>query len=271
MDVLSEIENWPVNNAVSVVVDGQGAIAGQHGDTDRPYALASVTKLLSTYAFLIALEEGAIGLEDPAGPEGSTVHHLLAHTAGYDFDSEVVRFEVGAKRGYSNCGFEKLAEHLERETEISCADYAQEAVFAPLGMNSTKIAGSCAKDGWSTAADLAKFAAELLTPTLVSPQTMADATRVHFEGLAGILPGYGRQNPNDWGLGFEIRSTKNPHWTGASHPAKTFGHFGQSGTFLWVDPVDRLACVTLTDRNFGPWAAETWAGYNERVLKAYSA
>ncbi len=127
------------------------------------------------------------------------------------------------------------------------------------------------KDGWSTAADLARFAAELLTPTLVSPQTMADATRVHFEGLAGILPGYGRQNPNDWGLGFEIRSTKNPHWTGASHPAKTFGHFGQSGTFLWVDPVDRLACVTLTDRNFGPWAAETWAGYNERVLKAYSA
>lgn len=271
MDVLSEIEDWPVDNAVSVVVDGQGAIAGQHGDTDRPYALASVTKLLSTYAFLIALEEGAIGLEDPAGPEGSTVHHLLAHTAGYDFDSEVIRFEVGAKRGYSNCGFEKLAEHLERETEISCADYAQEAVFAPLRMNSTKIAGSCAKDGWSTAADLAKFAAELLTPTLVSPQSMADATRVHFEGLAGILPGYGRQNPNDWGLGFEIRSTKNPHWTGGSHPAKTFGHFGQSGTFLWVDPVDRLACVTLTDRNFGPWAAETWAGYNERVLKAYSA
>lgn len=251
MDVLSEIVDWPVDNAVSVVVDGQGAIAGQHGDTDRPYALASVTKLLSTYAFLITLEEGAIGLEDPAGPEGSTVHHLLAHTAGYDFDSEVIRFEVGAKRGYSNCGFEKLAEHLERETEISCADYAQEAVFAPLGMNSTKIAGSCAKDGWSTAADLATFAAELLTPTLVSPQTMADATRVHFEGLAGILPGYGRQNPNDWGLGFEIRSTKNPHWTGASHPAKTFGHFGQSGTFLWVDPVDRLACVTLTDRNFG--------------------
>lgn len=271
MDVLSEIEDWPVDNAVSVVIDGQGAIAGQHGDTDRPYALASVTKLLSTYAFLIALEEGAIGLEDPAGPEGSTVHHLLAHTAGYDFDSEVIRFEVGAKRGYSNCGFEKLAEHLERESEISCADYAQEAVFAPLGMNSTKIAGSCAKDGWSTAADLAKFAAELLTPTLVSPQTMADATRVHFEGSAGILPGYGRQSPNDWGLGFEIRSTKNPHWTGASHPAKTFGHFGQSGTFLWVDPVDRLACVTLTDRNFGPWAAETWAGYNERVLKAYSA
>lgn len=271
MDVLSEIENWPVDNAVSVVIDGLGSIAGQHGDLDKVYALASVTKLLSSYAFLIAVEEGAINLEDPAGPEGSTVHHLLAHTAGYDFDSDVIRFAVGAKRGYSNYGFEKLAEHLQQETEINFADYAQEAVFAPLGMNSTKIAGSCAKDGRSSAADLAKFAAELLNPTLVSPETLSDATRVHFEGLAGILPGYGRQNPNDWGLGFELRSSKNPHWTGASHPAQTFGHFGQSGTFLWVDPVDRLACVTLTDRNFGPWAADAWAGYNERVLKAYAA
>lgn len=174
---------------MSVVIDGLGSIAGQHGDLDKVYALASVTKLLSSYAFLIALEEGAINLEDPAGPEGSTVHHLLAHTAGYDFDSDVVRFAVGAKRGYSNYGFEKLAEHLWQETEINFADYAREAVFAPLGMNSTKIAGSCAKDGRSRAADLAKFAAELLNPTLVTPETLSDATRVHFDGLAGILPG----------------------------------------------------------------------------------
>ncbi|MFJ2617815.1 serine hydrolase domain-containing protein [Glutamicibacter sp. NPDC087344] len=271
MDVLSEIQGWPVDNAVSVVVDGQGTTVGAHGDLNRVYPLASVTKLLSTYAFLIALEEGAMSLADPAGPEGSTVHHLFSHTAGYDFDSEVIRFPVGAKRGYSNRGFEKLAEHLEREAEIPFAEYAQEAVFTPLGMSDTQIEGSCAKDGRSSASDLARFAAELLRPTLVSQETMADATRVHFQGLAGILPGYGRQNPNDWGLGFEIRSSKNPHWTGTTHPGTTFGHFGQSGTFLWVDPVDQLACVTLTDRNFGPWAAEIWAGYNERVLKQYTA
>ncbi|WP_313814377.1 serine hydrolase [Glutamicibacter sp.] len=270
MSVLAQIEQWPVDNAVSVVLDGSGQIIGRHGDESKIYPLASVTKLLSTYAFLISLEEEAIGLADPAGPEGSTVHNLFSHTAGYDFDSDAIRFPVGTKRGYSNVGFEKLAEHLERETGIDFPSYAQEAVFGPLGMNSTEIAGSCAKDGRSTAADLAKFAAELLNPTLVSSATMSEATRVHFEGLAGILPGYGRQNPNDWGLGFEIRSSKTPHWTGASHPSATFGHFGQSGTFFWVDPVDRIACVTLTDRNFGPWAAETWASFNEAVLKQYS-
>ncbi len=271
MSILTQIDQWPSENAVSVVVNGDGAIVDQHGDTTRVYLLASVTKLLSAYTFLVALEEEAITLGDPAGPEGSTVHHLLAHTAGYDFDSATIRFAPGTKRGYSNYGFEKLAEHLEQQTGISMEQYAQEAVFAPLGMTATEIAGSCAKDGRSTAADLAKFAAELLTPTILAPETLRDATRVHFENLAGILPGYGRQSPNDWGLGFEVRSTKNPHWTGASHPASTFGHFGQSGTFLWVDPVHRLACATLTDKNFGQWAVEAWAPFNEQVLDSQTS
>ncbi|MGP5026690.1 serine hydrolase domain-containing protein [Glutamicibacter ardleyensis] len=270
MSVLAQIEQWPVDNAVSVVVNGDGAIAAEHGDTKRVYPLASVTKLLSTYAFLIALEEEAMTLEDPAGPEDSTVRHLLAHTAGYDFDSTTIRYAVGTKRGYSNIGFEVLAEHLEKETGMSFSEYAQEAVFTPLGMSDTEIAGSCAKDGRSSASDLALFAAELLNPTLLAIETMQDATRVHFENLAGILPGYGRQNPNDWGLGFEIRSTKNPHWTGQNHPATTFGHFGQSGSFLWVDPENLFACVTLTDKPFGQWAVDAWAPYNEQVLTEFT-
>lgn len=271
VSVLKQIEQWPVDNAVSLVVNGSGSVVASHGDTTRPYPLASVTKLLSAYAFLLALEEEAITLQDPAGPEGSTVHHLLAHTAGYDFDSDTIRFEPGTKRGYSNTGFEVLADHLEQATGIGFAQYLSEALLVPLGMNHTTIEGSAAKDAVSTAADLSLFAAELLTPKLLAPQTLADATRVHFDSVAGILPGYGRQTPNDWGLGFEIRGTKAPHWTGDSHPASTFGHFGQSGTFLWVDPEHRLACVTLTDRNFGPWAVDAWAPYNAQVLAEFTA
>ncbi|MCW4466215.1 beta-lactamase family protein [Glutamicibacter sp. MNS18] len=270
MDALKQIEQWPVDSAVSLVVDGSGKVSGSVGDVSRQYPLASVTKLLSAYAFLLALEEEAISLEDPAGPEGATVHHLLAHTAGYDFDSDKIRFEPGSKRGYSNMGFDVLARHLEGSAGIGFTEYVTEAVFAPLGMSRTTLVGSAAKDGVSTAQDLALFAAELLNPTLLAPQTLEDATRVHFEGVAGILPGYGRQSPNDWGLGFEIRGSKSPHWTGANHPATTFGHFGQSGTFLWVDPEHRLACVTLTDRAFGPWAVELWSDYNTQVLKDFS-
>ena len=60
----------------------------------------------------------------------------------------------------------------------------------------------------------------------------AEATDVQFPGLTGVLPGFGVQRPNDWGLGFEIRDAKSPHWTGSANSGRTYGHFGQSGTFI---------------------------------------
>ncbi|MCA1572199.1 MAG: beta-lactamase family protein, partial [Chloroflexi bacterium] len=118
----------------------------------------------------------------------------------------------------------------------------------------------------STAADLARFAAELQSPTLVARETLAEATEVAFPGLRGVLPGYGRQDPNDWGLGFELRGLKSPHWTGLHSSPGTFGHFGQSGTFLWVDPGAGAACVVLTDRDFGDWAVQAWPPFTDGVL-----
>ena len=82
----------------------------------------------------------------------------------------------------------------------------------------------------------------------------------------GILPGFGRQEPNDWGLGFELRDAKSPHWTGTDNSPGTFGHFGASGTFLWVDPEADLACACLTDLEFGPWAREAWPRLADALL-----
>jgi CubicO group peptidase (beta-lactamase class C family) len=89
---------------------------------------------------------------------------------------------------------------------------------------------------------------------------------VAFPGLSGVLPGFGRQSPNDWGLGFEIRGGKSPHWTGSRNAPETFGHFGQTGSFLWVDPVAGLACACLTGTQFGEWAAEHWPRLSDAVL-----
>src|SRR5699024_8761463 len=80
--------------------------------------------------------------------------------------------------------------------------------------------------------------------------------------------GFGRQRPNDWGGGTERRDHKDPHWTGASSSPETFGHFGQSGTFLSVDPRAGAACGGLTDRAFGEWAAEAWPRLAESSLAA---
>ena len=238
------------------------------GDQERIYPLASVTKLLVSQAVLVAVEEGALELDDPGGPPGSTVGHLLAHASGLAFDSREVQAPVGAQRIYSSAGFEVLAEILADATGFSCADYLAEGLCAPLGLAHTALDGPAGHGAHSTAADLAVFARELLAPTVVAPETLSAATSVQFPGIDGFVPGYGKHRPNDWGWGFEIRSHKSPHWTGTTNSPSTFGHFGQSGTYLWVDPELEMACVVLTDRAFGPWAKPLWSEFNDAVVAA---
>ncbi len=256
--------SWPAENVAVAVVSG-GSVVASLGDQQRVFGLASVTKLLTSYAVLVAVEEGAVEWDQPAGPPGATVRHLIAHTAGYAFDKPEVQAEPGTRRIYSNAGFDVLAAFVADACEIPFPRYLHEAVFAPLGMSSSALAGSAGAGAESTAADLALFAAELLSPKLVSAELVREATSVVFPGLNGVLPGYGMQKPNDWGLGFEIRDGKSPHWTGLTHSPRTFGHFGQSGTFLWVDPDLSAACVALTDLRFGPWAVEAWTPFSDGV------
>jgi CubicO group peptidase (beta-lactamase class C family) len=260
--------DWPVPHAAAEVVAADGTVLAVAGEQEREFRLASVTKPIVAYAVLIAVEEGAVSWDDPAGPEGSTVRHLAAHTSGVSFEDGVVQARPGARRIYSNRGFELLADAVAAGAGMPFAEYLGEAVLTPLGMRATRLDGSPAAGAVSTGADMARFAAELQAPTLVSEVTVAEATSVAFPELAGILPGYGRQTPNDWGLGFEIRDGKSPHWTGANSSPRTYGHFGQSGTFLWVDPDAGVACVLLTDRDFGPWAIEAWPPFTDRVLAA---
>jgi CubicO group peptidase (beta-lactamase class C family) len=222
----------------------------------------------------IAIEEGVVELGTEAGPPGSTVRHLLAHAAGYAMNSPELISRPGQRRVYSNHGFQVLAQTIERASGIEFGRYLTEAVFEPLGMTDSVLGGGASEAGFgaaSTVADLAAFAGDLLRPKTVSPQMHAEAIDVQFPGLSGVLPGFGTQRPNDWGLGFEIRDRKSPHWTGSANSARTYGHFGQSGTFLWVDPAADLALVALTDRNFGDWTYSLWPALSDGVLRDFAA
>jgi CubicO group peptidase (beta-lactamase class C family) len=278
VDVLKQVDDWPVATAAVAVLrrvppgastaatTGSVELVGAHGPRGHVFPLASVTKILVAYAALIALEEGALELDQPAGPEGSTVRHLLAHASGLAFVGNRVLAGPGTRRIYSNSGFEVLGEVLAAASGVTVAEYLAEGVTGPLGMSDTRLAGSPAYGAGSSVADLGRFAAELLVPRLVHPSTAAAATSVVFPGLSGVLPGYGVANPNDWGLGFEIRGGKSPHWTGTTSGPATFGHFGRSGTFLWVDPALGAACVCLTDREFGEWALAAWPRLTDDIL-----
>lgn len=258
---------WEGTQIAVAIVGPHGDLA-TFGDARQPFRLASVTKLLMAYACLVAVEEGTIDLDEAAGPPGATVRHLLAHTAGYGFDTGPLS-PPGRRRIYSNTGFDVLGDHLAGNAGMAAADYVVAAVAGPLGMADTDLRdGSVAHGAWSTAADLGRFGVELLAPTLVDTDTLAEATRVQFPDLVGVLPGIGPQSPNDWGLGFELRGHKAPHWTGRRNSPSTFGHFGASGTFCWVDPAIARCLVVLTDRPFGPWALDAWPHLSDTVVDA---
>ena len=204
----------------------------------------------------------------PGGPEGSTVRHLAAHTSGLSFTDGAVQARPGTRRIYSNAGFEVLGETVAAAAGMPFAQYLHEAVLAPLGMTDTRLDGSPAADAVSTVADLARFAAELQAPTLVHPSTLKEATSVAFPGVDGILPGYGRQKPNDWGLGFEIRDGKSPHWTGRAQLAAHVRAL-RPVRHVPVGRSRRRGGVRSADRpDFGPWAIEAWPPFTDGVLAA---
>lgn len=266
MTVLDALADWPADNVSAALLTADDGVIARYGDAERVYDLASVTKLLVAEAVLVAVEEGAISLEDEAGPPGATVAHLLAHASGLAFDTRDVDAQVGVQRIYSSAGFEVLAETVEAATGFDFADYLHEAICSPLGLSSTALVGPAGHGARSSVADLEVFAADLLVPTLLSQQRFDAATSVQYPGIDGFVPGYGKHRPNDWGLGFEIRGEKSPHWTGSRNSPATFGHFGQTGTFLWVDPQLRAACVVLTDKSFGAWAKPLWSEFNDTVV-----
>jgi len=262
------VERWPDSGA-TVAVAAKGGVLASHGDLDAVVPLASVTKALVALAVLVAVEEGTVGLDEPAGPLGSTIRHLLAHASGLPFEGTTPIAAPGTRRIYSNTGFEILAGEVAHGAGMPMARYLHEAVVEPLGLRATALLGSPASGAASCARDLAAVASELLTPALIDPSTLAVATRVVFPGLAGILPGFGQQRDNDWGLGFEIRDAKSPHWTGTANSPATFGHYGQSGTFLWVDPSLDLALVCLTRTQFGEWAIHEWPALSDAVIAEF--
>jgi len=155
-----------------------------------------------------------------------------------------------------------LADALATAADMPFERYLREAVLEPLAMTATSLDGSPAAGLVGPLGDLLRLAAELRSPTLAA----TSMREVAFSGLDGVLPGFGPQSPNDWGLGCEVRGTKSPHWTGARNSPATFGHFGAAGSFLWVDPVADVAACYLGDRPFGDWARVEWPALSDRLL-----
>ncbi|MHA3700982.1 serine hydrolase domain-containing protein [Jatrophihabitans sp. YIM 134969] len=284
---LAQLAGWPVPHAAAVVVAADRTVETA-GEVEREFPLASVTKPLAALATLVAVEEEAVTLDGPlpsevlAGlppePPGElTLRHLLAHASGLDPEGTRWQAAPATRRIYSNGGFDAVAATVAAATDMTFGAYFHEALVRPLDLHATRLDGSAAKDGVASAADIAVVISQFLVPgglsqrELLHPTTLTAAVEVQWPGLRGVLPGFGGQPDNAWGLGLEVRDHKSPHWTGGGNSPGTFGHFGQSGTMTWIDPVAGVGVVALTDRAFGPWAAEVWPRFSDAVLQAAAA
>ena len=268
--ILATIDEWPVPHAAAAVVQRGSAIA-VHGETDRPFRLASISKVITAWTCLIAVEEGSVSLDDAVGPPESTLRHCLAHAAGYGFDTANPIMGVGKRRIYSNTGIETAANHIAERTGMMFSEYMREAIFVPLGMDDSSLKASPAYAVFSTVDDMALFMQELIQPTLISDATAKDAVTIQYPELGGVIPGLGSYKPNPWGLGIEIRDGKQPHWTGSLNSPQTFGHFGGSGTMMWIDPTIDTGLIALTDLNFDKWSAEAlvaWPSMSDAVIRS---
>jgi CubicO group peptidase (beta-lactamase class C family) len=263
VEALRQIEDWPVSPAAAGVVSGRGVET--HGDARRAFPLASVSKPVAALALLVAAEEGVVDLDEAEGPPGSTVRHLLAHASGLPFEGTAPIAAPGTRRIYSNEGFRVLGAHLARRAEMTFAEYVRAAVVEPLGVG-LDPSGDPGSGMRASLADVLVIARELLEPTVVARETLDEMTAVQFPGLSGVLPDWGRFDPLDWGLGVQL-ATSTPTWMGTRVSSRAFGHFGGSGTLLWVDPELGVACAALTDRAFGDWAKEAWPALSDAVVE----
>src|SRR3954466_5867805 len=250
VDALREVEGWPAETVALAVLRGGEEVAA-HGPREQVFRWASVTKPVTALATLVAAEEGILDLDDAAGPPGSTVRHLLAHASGLPFDGGTPISPPGKRRIYSNGGFDVLAEAVGTAAEMPFAEYLRAAVLGPLELRA-ELRGSAGSELHGSLDDAAKVAAELQRPRLIAPETLAEATSVQFPGLVGVLPDIGRMEPNDWGLGVELRDAKRPHWTGERTPRRPFGPSGGGATFLGVDPEGAAAVAGWPTSTSGP-------------------
>jgi CubicO group peptidase (beta-lactamase class C family) len=182
-------------------------------------------------------------------------------------------FEPGSRWEYSNYGFVLLGAVIEAVTGQSYYDYVREHVFEPAGMTSTDslpesedvpdravgymrpadtwepntdtlpYRGTAAGGGYSTVGDLMRFAEAMHSGTLLSPQTLAEATSP--------------QEAPDYGYGFAV----------GNDPTPTFGHSGGAPGIngeLRVFP--QLGYVVVALSNLDPPAASRLADFFTRRM-----
>ncbi|MEN9939068.1 MAG: hypothetical protein RLZZ387_5647 [Chloroflexota bacterium] len=215
---------------------------------------------------------------------------------------------TGSKVEYSNVGYGLLGLIVEAASGQPFATFMRERLFRPAAMESAYLAppdeiaarivhvagtqepGSAyerfnspharrqthpAGHVIGSALDVAQFFQLFLSGgragavQVASPATARLMTTSETDGLRGGIEGFMTWDDCAWGLGFDLRGVKRPHFSGEYSSPETFGHTGVAGTFAWADPASDLVCVMLANRMlYNRWNSSRWSRFSTAVAGA---
>jgi len=197
-------------------------------------------------------------------------------------------FPPGSQWSYSNHGFGLAGEIVARVAGRGYHEFVAEEILAPLGMRDSYLQPPpevWERIAWvwlpsephtdherynspyfrklgipwgglyTTPEDLAIFAQAFLQGgayqgrRIVSPATAREMTWNQLSESIRDTSGVARWRAASWGIGWDVKSRKAPHNSGALTSAATFGHTGSSGCMLWADPTLELVCVMIGTRS----------------------
>jgi beta-N-acetylhexosaminidase len=278
------------------------------------YDMASLTKVIvTTTSVMILVQQKRLDLDTPVArylPEWSaaeksdpdptwrarvTIRNLLLHDSGLpahrDFYKQARGYDAvlagvlaeplvhqpGTQVEYSDLGFILLGEIVQRLTGVTLDEYAEQHIFAPLGMNTSQfkpprkawaaiaptendldfrkrlmqgevhdenawaMGGVSGHAGlFSTAGDTAIFAQMTLNGGIYAHhRVLTRATIQEFTARQAIGDSARK-------LGWD--AVTQPSSSGHYFSSNSFGHTGFTGTSLWIDPDRDLFVILLTNR-----------------------
>ena len=209
-------------------------------------------------------EEGALDLDEPqARPAQASATCLPTHPIAVRGRAPIA--PPGRRRIYSNRGFQVLGEHLAARAEMAFADYVRAAVCEPLEL-SLDPSGHPGAGMRASLDDVLALGASSLHRRSSRPRLTPRWSASSSRGSTACFPTSAASPRSTGGSASSSRARRTPRWSGTLTSPQTFGHFGGSGTFLWVDPVAGVACAALATREFGEWAKVAWPALSDAVL-----
>jgi CubicO group peptidase (beta-lactamase class C family) len=212
-------------------------------------------------AFCVEVDWGLHQITENFGPRGATLSNLLSHSSGLGLEEGDPVVPVASKRVYSNYGIDHAVEVVVKDADP--AKWLEDRIFTGFGMNETRLEGRASSGVMGSTSDLVRLGVAWLRADGIAKETRDRFVKPFLPDLEGIVPGFGRFSPCPWGLGPEVRGTKE-HWMGDWPPA-SFGHFGQSGALMLLNVDEQIGVVATSTEKFGPWALELWPRWTSEM------